>query len=202
MLTSVWANIPTWRVSSPCMYYMIVCTWLGSFPCGEMLSTHSALPVQTRKGFVTGSIPHRHLGRTRISWGASCLRTAVTDLGKVPSRCHRMLASQITIVLPKLHFQGPESWQLLSLSLPENGFCVVPAARFFFYGHVVSYLTAYVSVYSSKTGWRGDFCCWLGSWRGGIHHVGSCPWWKSSQRLEMCPAFLSLYLVLEYSRGC
>lgn len=37
---------------------------------------------------------------------------------------------------------GPESWQLLSLSLPENGFCVAPAARFFFYGHVVSHLIA------------------------------------------------------------
>lgn len=90
-----------------CITWKLVPGWV-CFPGGYCYTGQFILGSQSRQGkdLLYACLPHRHIGRTRIIWGASCLRTVATDVENVPLRCHKMLASQI-ICVAKILILGP-----------------------------------------------------------------------------------------------
>lgn len=195
MLTSVWATFPIWRVSSPCMYYMTICTWLGSFPWGEMLlywSIHSGLPVQTRKGFVIGSYTSQTPWQDKNQLGSFLPKNSGHWSGVGPFEMPQDAGTSDHNCVAETPLPGP--WELaatLTIFARKWVLCGACSSLLLLWSRCFTFdcwRLAYVSVYSSTIGEEVTFMTELGLGEEGFI-MRDVAWWKSSQRLEMRPAF-------------
>lgn len=174
------------------MYYMTICTWLGSFPWGEMLlhwSVHSGLPVQIREGFVIGSYTSQTPWQDQNQLGSFLPKNSGHWSGEGAFEMPQDAGISDHNCVAKTPL--PEPWELaatLTIFARKWVLCGACSSLLLLWSRCFTFdcwSLAYVSVYSSKIGWRSDSCDWLE--KGFI--MSDVAWWKSSQRLEMRPAF-------------